>query len=130
MKNLKTYRDITLEQVEKYADKHGLNIQTEENIREIRQEIFKQLHNNGIKHTPGPWKYGGLSTIHSKGKLVAYFASQHSQANPHETAANGKLIAAAPDLLESLMGLNHLMAGKEEWPEVQRALNAIKKATE
>jgi hypothetical protein len=33
------------------------------------------------------------------------------------------------ELLEALLGLNHLWSGREDWPEIKRAICAIKKAT-
>jgi hypothetical protein len=53
-------------------------------------------------HTPGPWTYGYLSgDISARGELIA-------RCEPGElatTAANARLIAAAPDLLQELRNI-------------------------
>ena len=51
-----------------------------------------------------------------------------------EVEANGKLIAAAPDLLEALNELKKWVLNLEDWrgidPPIELAIEAIKKATE
>lgn len=52
------------------------------------------------KHTPGPWKFRAaknylLATIMANGKLLAIFSNTISD-------EDGRLMAAAPDLLEAL----------------------------
>lgn len=59
------------------------------------------------KHTPGPWKVGqpyGCSIYDNNGKRVAKcFEVWTSPLRPlTECKANGRLIAAAPELLEAL----------------------------
>ena len=71
---------------------------------------------SGGKHTPGPWTVAGPSgdlEIWSREahKSIAFLASYPDPANE---AANARLIAAAPELLEALEGLM-------EWREEIRA---------
>lgn len=40
IQHVPTYRDVTMKEVEAYADAHALNIETEENIKEVKQVIF------------------------------------------------------------------------------------------
>ncbi len=39
---MKTYKDLTRQEVEKFADKEALNIETEQNYKEAAQELFKR----------------------------------------------------------------------------------------
>ena len=61
------------------------------------------------KHTPGPWKHGGIYVtsngvpdrfVRASSGIVAYCEGPIDEAR-----ANARLIAAAPDLLEALQGL-------------------------
>lgn len=98
------------------------------------------------KSTPGPWN---LRTVaHAKSNIFSGWveSKDHPLAickvyggvssngpqyrSDEELLANAKLIAAAPELLEALQNVKILFAGREHWPEVIQALNAIKKATE
>jgi hypothetical protein len=55
------------------------------------------------KHTPAPWVIAHGRCIYGSGDLVKPFvASVEDDHNDSETAANARLIAAAPDLLEAL----------------------------
>ena len=93
-----------------------------------------------LKHTPGEWRIDnsnniacGLSDIFSnvdhKEKI---FTIHHNEEYIEETEYNAKLIAAAPELLESLLKI------KKHYPEMwetmatfikEDAENAINKAT-
>jgi len=62
------------------------------------------------KHTPGPWREG--STAHSKwveagAVRICQVDTEEENAgiNFYESEANARLIAAAPDLLASLLGI-------------------------
>lgn len=62
--------------------------------------------------TPGPWEFSttpqpnGCPIIGANGLMVAMLAHSINQLEQKETAlANARLIAAAPDLLGSLLGL-------------------------
>ena len=92
------------------------------------------------KHTQGEWLlHENLRSINSENNIPIANVWYNNIANvwyknttmvtEEEGLANAKLIAAAPDLLEALQGLNHLWQGKEDWIEVKRAINAINKAT-
>lgn len=79
-----------------------------------------------MKHTPGPW-YWDSEGLGSKDVLV------FGKGYPFEmtSKANKQLIAAAPDLLESLQDLLIRVADDEEYgPEhaITRARAAISKA--
>lgn len=62
---------------------------------------------NDIKHTPGPWEYSEY-WVWKKEKgfgqiaYIAYGRDREQNVLAPEQIANGHLIAAAPDLLESL----------------------------
>jgi hypothetical protein len=61
------------------------------------------------KHTPGPWIVDDVEgtiaiAADADGEVLAYLARPHQQTNargPEETAANARLAAASPDLLEA-----------------------------
>jgi hypothetical protein len=61
-----------------------------------------------MKHTPGPWiifnKLGVLSVMRGK-KEVVHWAGFDSSRFPQQNIANARLIAAAPELLQSLREL-------------------------
>ena len=95
------------------------------------------------KHTPGPWKLKlgkGIQYTYlvadKKGQDIANWA-HYPNATKAQTKANARLIAAAPDLLEALMGLladiteyqtlNNLGGEDNHWQAIARA--AIVKAT-
>lgn len=106
------------------------------------------------KHTPSPWlmnvtkKYidnKGLAITDSKGRLVCEVMHDLTQLDIVEYEANAKLIVAAPDLFEALNDLlsitkdsegvcgyhkNGNVAEWNEFSEVSKAIEAIKKATE
>lgn len=77
------------------------------------------------KHTPGPWSYprypNGVSTLvyaAAGGKPEAFPVASATYGVPdEEREANARLIAAAPDLLETLKGIveNAHQAAFEEW---------------
>lgn len=109
---------------------------------------------SGAKHTPGPWVLAtvptSVGTCHKigpfpNGSRAPTFACVYADGHrlgidddnqaPAELAANARVIAAAPDLLEALQRL-HEACVKDGWPaygahphamEVARA--AIAKAT-
>lgn len=72
-----------------------------------------------MSHTPGPWFVGGESgnegeaeEIAAKSRTIAWTANTYSDAadedfTTDEDRANGRLIAAAPDLLAALQALLH-----------------------
>lgn len=80
------------------------------------------------KHTPAPWKQDGLYIDAPDGSLIATVNSEDSIENEF----NGKLIAAAPELLEALKEcLERLeMDYPADNPRITQAKKAIKKATE
>lgn len=89
---------------------------------------------SNTKHTPGPWTYHvGLDyiSIESANEHDNSFICEwrHFSDDDGESEANAKLIAAAPELLETLERIKpytgYLPSGFKE--EVE---NAIKKATE
>lgn len=94
------------------------------------------------KQTPGPWGYSlgkdssGDSTIVIYGPKQNICTMDTESVNggpftmPMNAEANARLIAAAPDLLEALRDLVHVMATKYEdyRPALARATDAICKA--
>ena len=87
----------------------------------------------GAKHTKGEWKSYGLEIRHKNRGLILATVYSHLPANQtrKEAEANAKLIAAAPELLEALIGLvnyaAHLPNIANE--ELAKALVVINKAT-
>ena len=57
-------------------------------------------------HTPGPWDYESGEDIWAEDRLICRMSLSHSE-RPHYRATNAdaRLIAAAPDLLASLLRL-------------------------
>ena len=91
------------------------------------------------KHTPGPWHIG-VRTFHAgrdvygpKGEPVA--VADQELTLPEESAANARLIAAAPDLLaalEALVGeadLGEVDLDDDDRAKLEQARAAIAKAT-
>mgnify|MGYP001544477645 CR=1 FL=1 len=63
-------------------------------------------------HTPGPWRFytepqpNGCPIVGAKGLMVAMLAHSIHQQDQRDTAiANGRLVAAAPELLEALQAI-------------------------
>lgn len=59
------------------------------------------------KHTPGKWAFAGYDVYCSipgmrRKPVIAVICNQDKAEHPSETEANGRLIAAAPELLEAL----------------------------
>jgi hypothetical protein len=89
------------------------------------------------QHTPGPWHFDGQEfndVLEADGELVAvalHLRTRKPERSLAEAAANARLIAAAPDLLEALRDLVDTMTGRTEGETValHNALSAIAKAT-
>jgi len=92
------------------------------------------------KHTPGPWsvtEHGWSQTgIYTDGVRIALIDiyDEATEENQDEleasTAANARLIAAAPDLLDALQEAKHMFAGEYPGhPTTERIFAAIEKAT-
>ena len=85
------------------------------------------------KHTPGPWKAEAI-----EGNVIVFDSNHHcvcEVAYSGPKNANAKLIAAAPDMLESLKYIAKLLGslkvpqGETEDMAYSEAVKAIKKAT-
>lgn len=91
------------------------------------------------KHTPGPWTHTGREfndVYDSDGQLIAvalHLRVGKPERSVAQTAANARLIAAAPDLLEALRGaLEHWPVPSsicKDRPAWEAARTAIAKAT-
>ena len=58
------------------------------------------------KHTPKPWKFlRAFGRIETDQRVICYMAAGVTERALKETLENGKLIAAAPDLLEALQAM-------------------------
>ena len=87
--------------------------------------------------TKGPWEFKSNHTCHTvktKGEWIdgaRQVCNIPSPRNP-ESLCNARLIAAAPELYEALLGLASLcrsyVADYEDWPAYQRAVAAAGKA--
>lgn len=62
-----------------------------------------------MSHTPGPWQTKDIGHGHCICPDVAWVGLTSKQPR-EETAANARLIAAAPELLETLEGLHKALA--------------------
>lgn len=80
------------------------------------------------QHTPGPWEQVGFS-IKDKDGPIAQCIEWTTNGEPNY--ADAKLIAAAPDLLESIKKLvEEISENAVQFRTMQEADEAIKKATE
>ena len=88
------------------------------------------------KHTDGEWIDRGNSCVGTRRQLVASVYPMEDE-NPEENAANVRLIAAAPDLLEALQNIaeywnqdqNEAAMADACWHAIHTARTAIAKAT-
>ena len=91
------------------------------------------------KHTPGPWlieaqncHFGDIATVHNTDeKWVTIYAPHWMETgmDEKEQSANARLIAAAPELLESLVDLVCLYPLDSTDAIITSARAAIAKAT-
>ena len=63
-----------------------------------------------MKHTPGPWKFGGMNTRHvfgPDGHAICTLAAFEDRISLGKgtVKANARLIAAAPDMLDTIQRL-------------------------
>lgn len=92
------------------------------------------LDKNVSTHTPGPWHVrndGSVGSVQRGGMVVAQPCIEPK--NQGDQAANARLIAAAPELLDALEGMREALAECEGWTQDQqsaygKALAAISKA--
>lgn len=82
------------------------------------------------KHTPGPWTVDDNYLCAKVKDETIYLAKIHSWSKdaPEEGKANARLIAAAPELLESLewwQKLGNEGASSDEWDSCQRMMDAV-----
>ena len=78
------------------------------------------------KHTPGPWDAAIDMKIRARGSVVG---AVYAQPNGIDRA-NATLVAAAPDLLESLYSIERLLRDSPCAAAHVLAIAAIAKATE
>ena len=78
------------------------------------------------KHTPGPWRIGAIES-----GMVAIDGANGEEVTGFVFREDGRLIAAAPDLLEALKALleRYALAIGNEGIECYQARAAIAKAT-
>ena len=94
------------------------------------------LKDNIMKHTKGKWRIKNKINIKTiNGKCIADIWG--FDVTEKEIEANAKLIASAPELLESLIELENIVSllvdfdGKSVYKdETKKARNTIKKATQ
>jgi len=82
-----------------------------------------------MSHTPGPWQTKDIGHGHCICPDVAWVGLTSKQ-TPEETAANARLIAAAPELLEALAACHDslLWGNKEHTRSFKMAKAALEKA--
>lgn len=86
------------------------------------------------KHTPGPWKVSSYGTPHLKvfANDGAHVASvNYGDVDMNTQAANARLIAAAPELLEALSAMVHAYTstdGNAQCAALAKAEAAFRKA--
>lgn len=80
-----------------------------------------------MTHTPGPWKFEGPTNTIRSVPANYWLATMDSWDGAVDNAANARLIAAAPDLLEALQGV--LRVADRKTAEFDAARAAIAKAT-
>jgi len=80
------------------------------------------------EYTKGPWLVDAFGDVQANGEDVALVVGHYGV---DETAANARLIAAAPDLLEALLLVN-ANTSRADWPnDIHDAIqSAIAKATQ
>jgi hypothetical protein len=83
-------------------------------------------------HTPGPWilsesdsAASSFGIADANGSSIASVGDGRHDGAPEESAANARLIAAAPDLLDACMTLAEVASDSVElgdWPELIKAI--------
>ncbi|MGB4499148.1 MAG: hypothetical protein WBI40_10675 [Methylococcaceae bacterium] len=83
-------------------------------------------------HTPAPWSVSNFTTgsVFSGNNMVAsvYPCEMDDESKSIEREANANLIAAAPDMLEALIGMMNVTVMSKNG-ELEKARAAIAKAT-
>lgn len=81
-------------------------------MRALIDTSGRQVEPKAGTHTPGPWTNGTTRGIFAGEYMLASAHSMPWMANPDgESAANARLIAAAPDLLDALRQIADLNLG-------------------
>jgi hypothetical protein len=88
-----------------------------------RDERSQSAEGGGMSHTPGPWRYDSGKIWTHRGWWVA---SVYEDMEEDIKGANGRLLAAAADLLEALEFV--IRGVPDTWEGVQKARAAIAKA--
>lgn len=99
-----------------------------------------------MKHSKGKWKvsgeldelqvHTGTDRLETYQRIAIIVGNDDQPPNYELCEANAKLIASSPDLLEALNDLTKLCKEQgmykqgEKFPQLSKALKAIKKATE
>lgn len=68
-------------------------------------DLTPLIERETVMSTPGPWIQHGLLVSDAQGRHVAYCTRWERGTQPAIAAANARLIAAAPDLLNTLQTL-------------------------
>jgi hypothetical protein len=79
-----------------------------------------------MSHTPGPWQTKDVGHGHCIHPNVAW-VGQTSKQPREETAANARLIAAAPELLDVMLYLEKILSNESE-KKFKFELNRIRHA--
>ena len=81
------------------------------------------------KHTPGPWHAGADARIvyDAAGWAIANAITFHGKHGAHDAYGNGRLIAAAPDLLAMLVDAHDIIdaIGQPETAEVAARMRDV-----
>ncbi len=81
------------------------------------------------KHTPGPWETHFAHDVTGYPAFYIHGMSGDQKRDEPTLQANAKLIAAAPELLQSLEGLLNALPSATTHPAIAAARAAISKAT-
>lgn len=82
------------------------------------------------KHTPGPWRVGkgGPNMCPTVGTEKGLMVAMVAYGDGHPTQANARLIAAAPDLLEALEGMERALLQMMDDPSRADEMSVVIKA--
>ena len=82
-----------------------------------------------MKHSYGPWHEDGYAIMTPDGSVICDIGTADVRGESEEGIANGRLIAAAPELLEACKEVQRACAGGDWQKAIEMTKAAIAKAT-